>query len=181
MKKVISNALVKPWKILALGVLAGSCIILLNTASALSWIMGYVIVLASALIEYLQAHNLKATIARVRADCEQSTMTIHELHDSYIQTLDRLSAELFPIFSRHIQFSRKLTEENINHLSETFSALVVELQQVISASQGEAADESRILAMFNESQTTLTEVINAFEAILRKVCLLYTSPSPRDS
>lgn len=171
-KKVASVVLSKPWKTLTLGMLAGLYIILLNSASALSWISACVIVLASALIEYLQAQNIKAILAKVRTDCEQSTMTVRKQHNSYIQTLERLSAELFPIFSRHIQFSRKLTEENINHLSETFSALVVELQQVISASQGEAADESRILTMFNESQTTLTEVINAFEAILRKVAMM---------
>ena len=172
MKKVISNVLFKPWKTLALGVLAGSCIVMLNAASALSWIMACVIVLASALIEYLQAHHIKSILDEVRTDCEQSTITTREHYDSYIHTLERLGAKLFPIFSHHIQFSRQLTEENINHLSETFSALVVELQQVITASHGEASDESRILAMFNESQTTLTEVITSFEAILRKVAVM---------
>ncbi|MBK1721349.1 chemotaxis protein [Thiocystis violacea] len=81
---------------------------------------------------------------------------------------ERLGIELFPIFVRHIEHSRQLTEQSIVHLSQTFSGLVMDLEQVIEATRSGDAQEHQILTQFQESQAILTELIGAFEQILHR-------------
>ncbi|WP_143117027.1 methyl-accepting chemotaxis protein [Allochromatium warmingii] len=85
------------------------------------------------------------------------------------QAFERLAIELFPIFVRHIQHSRQLTEESITHLTFTFGELVADLERVMQTSgSDEHGDTHNLFEQFAHSQSALTEVIADFEVILRR-------------
>jgi len=87
----------------------------------------------------------------------------------YIHELERVPLELFPIFHRNIDSSRQLAEESIVNLTERFSALVVQLNEVVNASRNtEMADGSAIGSVFSESKDALNEVVRSLEELLNR-------------
>lgn len=86
--------------------------------------------------------------------------------EEYIKELERLGIELFPILSRNIESSRQLTETSIISLTERFSALVVQLQQVVQTTSGSGGEGAADL--FQESQTALSEVVVSLDAIVKR-------------
>lgn len=120
---------------------------------------------------FWQAAKFKKTVASIRTECEEPVESKLDHILAYRTCLKRLSIELFPVFSRNINFSQNLAEESITRLSSVFSALVVEIQQVIDASNASTTDnanEGQIIRLFQDSQTMLKEVINTFDTILQR-------------
>jgi len=158
----------KPWKVVLLGVFAAGSILALNHASPLAWFLAVAILSLAVLIEYAQLRALTIAIAATRAEIQP-----HLDHESrqlrvWEHAFERLGIDLFPIFVRHIEHSRQLTEQSITHLSVSFSELVMDLEQVISATQSGDLQDHVIVGQFQESQAKLTELIGDFEKILHR-------------
>ncbi|MGD8591131.1 MAG: methyl-accepting chemotaxis protein [Chromatiales bacterium] len=89
--------------------------------------------------------------------------------NEYIRELERIPLELFPILSRHIESTRRLTEQSITNLTERFSDLVVQLNQVVDASKHtEMEGGSVIRELFASSQRSLDEVVVDLDELLRR-------------
>jgi len=88
--------------------------------------------------------------------------------EAYIGELERLIVELAPILSRHITSSRSLAETNITALSERFSNLSMQLQQVIQASDSSGTGPGGLGQMFEESQSALQQVVMSLESLLQR-------------
>ncbi|MBK1694970.1 chemotaxis protein [Chromatium weissei] len=162
------NAQFRPWKTLLFGVIAAIALIAMNPTSLLAWALGLLLIVAAVLIEYLQWQMLTELLTQTRQDIQHGADDKAQQLDVWTRAFERLGIELFPIFTRHIEHSRQLAETSVIHLSETFSGLVADLEQVISASQSGGSQGQFIVDQFQQSQKALTEVISDFEDILHR-------------
>ena len=162
----------RPWKITLSGAVAAGFVILSGQASLTSWLLALPVLAGALLVEYLNHRERLDLLAATHAQTEAQRSEQSAQLMVWTQTMARLGTELFPIFARHIEHSRGLTEESITRLSQTFAGLVRDLEDVISASQGGGAHDGMILAQFQESQATLHDVIMDFETILQRDALM---------
>lgn len=107
-------------------------------------------------------------LGRAIAACEEKAGADLAQKETYIHELERLGIELSPILSRHIESSRSLAETNITSLSERFSGLVMQLQQVVETSRASSAEDGGMGALFSDSQTSLNGVVQSLETLLRR-------------
>jgi methyl-accepting chemotaxis protein len=147
---------------------AGGSLVAMNPASLMAWLLALLIVLLAILIEYLQWKEVATTLSISRLEVQRGLDDKTHQIDTWAHAFERLGIELFPIFVRHIEHSRRLSEDSVTHLSQTFSDLVLDLEQVIAASQSGGGQDHLIVGQFQESQHTLSEVIGDFENILHR-------------
>ncbi len=88
--------------------------------------------------------------------------------EEYIRELERLFIELSPILQRHIESSRQLAESSIGNLSQRFSRLTTELQQVTGNSQSTLDQEGGMGELFSGSQQSLLQVKAALQTMLSR-------------
>ncbi|NEX22074.1 chemotaxis protein [Thiorhodococcus mannitoliphagus] len=143
-------------------------LISMRPSSMTTWLLGLLLLCVAIVVELLHRKALTLSAEAARDEIQQTRDEGKRQLEAWEHALERLAIELFPIFVRHIQHSRDLTEESVVHLSQTFSGLVGDLEQVIQAARSGDAEEQEILAQFQESQTTLTGLITAFEQILHR-------------
>ncbi|WP_295402366.1 methyl-accepting chemotaxis protein [uncultured Thiocystis sp.] len=158
----------RPWKIILLSLAASLALVAMNPASPTAWALAFLFVLLAALVESLQWKEVAALLSAARLDARRELDEKTRQLDVWTTAFERLGIELFPIFVRHIEHSRRLAEDSVTHLSQTFSSLVLDLEQVIAASQASGGQDRLIVGQFQESQATLTEVIGDFESILHR-------------
>lgn len=94
----------------------------------------------------------------------------HKSND-YVESLENLCKQMLPILSRQIQSSNTQTEQSVTELSQGFSGLSSQLEEVISASQSRSenlGDGNGMINLFSESQSSLQTVIDALEASLSR-------------
>ena len=158
----------RPWKIILLSLAASLALVAMNPASLTAWALALLLVLLAVLVEYLQWKEVAALLSAARLEVQRGLDDKTRQLDVWTRAFERLGIELFPIFVRHIEHSRRLAEDSVTHLSQTFSGLVRDLEQVIAASQSGGGQDHLIVGQFQESQATLTEVIGDFESILHR-------------
>ena len=103
-------------------------------------------------------NNLDQTVC----DHEAETKRLH----AYVDSLDSLCAQVFPVWSRQIGSSREQTEESIVELTQRFSAMVERLDQVINVSKSGTeglGDGEGMIALFSNSQESLQSVIGSLK------------------
>jgi methyl-accepting chemotaxis protein len=88
--------------------------------------------------------------------------------EDYIQELERLGLELSPILYRQVDASRNLAETNITALSNRFSELVGELQQVVEASKESGVERGGVGRLVEQSQSSLREVVQSLGSLLER-------------
>ncbi len=116
-----------------------------------------------ATVEHLQRQQAAVT----DGECQRA------LVGDYANSLERLCIEALPIWSRQVETSRDETEQSISALTERFSDLVLELEQVISASRhtgsdgNDAADQHDIVAGFEEDRGALSSVVATLTSMLK--------------
>lgn len=101
-----------------------------------------------------------------RADaCEEQIQACSR----YVEQLEKLCTTVMPVWSRQIDTSRNQTEESISDLTVRFSALVVKIESVVTASRN-ATDTSGenvgIQEMFTQSKDSLQSVVDKLHAVL---------------
>jgi methyl-accepting chemotaxis protein len=156
------------WKAVLFGGGAAGAILIVDHAAPLAWVLAALMPVLAILLAFVQQREFQADLAAVRTKIQ--TQLDHKTHqlDAWERAFERLGIELFPIFARHIEHSRQLTEQSIIHLSLSFSDLVRDLEEVISTTQSGNPQDQAIVGQFAQSRATLTEVIAGFEAILRR-------------
>lgn len=156
------------WKPVLFGILAAGSILIVNHAAPLAWILAALMPVLALLLAFVQQREFQASLAAARTEIQ--TQLDHKTRqlDAWERAFERLGIELFPIFARHIEHSRQLTEQSITHLSLSFSDLVKDLEEVVSTTQSGNPQDQAIVGQFEQSRATLTEVIADFEAILRR-------------
>ena len=155
--------------VLLLGFCAGTGVLLLAGIRFESVLTACLLVIGAAVLERRQIRHFKQTLAAVNTREQTQFQATYAQLNEYIHELERIPLEIFPIFSRHIDSSRRLTETSITNLTERFSALVVQMNQVVAASkETELADGSAINAMFANSQGALHEVVRSLEELLKR-------------
>jgi len=106
-------------------------------------------------------NNLDQTVC----DHEAETKRLHV----YVDSLDSLCAQVFPVWSRQIESSREQTEESIVELTQRFSAMVERLDQVINVSKSgteELGDGEGMIALFSNSEESLQSVIRSLKTTM---------------
>ncbi len=156
------------WKVLLLGVIAGSLLLIVDHRSLLVWLSAVFVILLAILIETLYRKETAAAVSRTRQEMQEQLDDRSRQLAIWTQTLERVGRELFPVFIRHIQYSRQLTEKSITSLSQTFGGLVVELERVVDPSKAGAIHDRSIVGQFQESEAALGELITNFESILSR-------------
>lgn len=146
------------------GLAAGALLIV--DRSPLAWILAALMPALTVVLAFMQQREQQAAITAVRAELQ--TQLDHKTHqlNAWEHAFERLGIELFPIFVRHIEHSRQLTEQSITHLSLSFSDLVRDLEEVISTTH-DGSDQA-IVSQFEQSRATLSEVIAGFDSMLRR-------------
>ena len=155
--------------VLLLGLSAGAGTLLLAGVMFESVIIAFLLVVAAAVVEWRLVRQFKQALVAVSMREQAQNETTYTQLNEYIQELERIPLEIFPIFCRHIDSSRHLTETSIINLTERFSALVVQLNQVVEASKDtEMADGSAISDLFANSQGALHEIVLSLEDLLKR-------------
>ena len=96
-------------------------------------------------------------------------MSQYEQVDEYVRSLENLCRQSLPIISRNVESSNHKTEESVTELSQAFSSLAVQLEEVISASQNRSenlGDGQGMISLFSESRGSLQTVIDSLESSL---------------
>lgn len=162
------HRILESWKVLALGLFAATAMPWLGSGSPTGWILAFLVLAFAILIAFLQSRTYIARIAAVRAEIQSGLDHQSRQMAALEHAFERLGIDLFPIFVRHIEHSRQLTEQSITHLSLSFSDLVKDLEEVISTTQSTDGSDQAIVRQFEQSRATLSEVIAGFEGILRR-------------
>ncbi len=158
----------RPWKTFLLSLFASTSLVAMTPHSWVAWSLALLVILLAVLVEYHQWQTVASLLSASRQDIQHGLDDRSSQLDTWTRAFERLGIELFPIFVRHIEHSRRLAEDSITHLSQTFSDLVLDLEQVIAASQSGGGQSLSIVRQFDESQGTLTEVVSDFEHILHR-------------
>lgn len=158
----------RPWKTILLTLVASVSLVVMNPASWTAWVLAAMFIPLAILVEYLQWKEVAAILSASRLEVQRALDDKSLQLGVWTHAFERLGIELFPIFARHIEHSRRLAEDSVTRLSQTFSDLVVDLEQVIAASQAGGGQDHLIVGQFEESQRTLTEVIGDFEKMLHR-------------
>jgi len=104
-----------------------------------------------------QAASLSETEAETKRLC------------TYVESLDDLLSQVFPVWTRQIGTSREQTEESIVELTQRFSGMVERLGQVINVSNSsseELGGGQGMIALFSNSQESLQSVVESLKATL---------------
>ncbi len=115
----------------------------------------------TAILSYWLARPLRQEIV--------SSQNEKEKMQTYVVSLENLCKQSLPIIQRNVESSNKSTEESVNHLSQAFSNLALQLDEVISTSQarGESlGDGQGMISLFAESRSSLQTVIDSLESSL---------------
>ena len=165
-----SQAITDRWHTpILFGVCGGVSVLLLGSSSVVSILIALLLIGGSFLLEWHQTQRLKRIVISIRAREQTRTEASKAKLNEYIQELERIPLELFPIFSRNIESSRQLTEESITNLTARFSVLVEQLNQVVESSKHtEMADGSAINGVFARSQVELNEVVRSLAELLQR-------------
>ncbi|NEV61782.1 hypothetical protein [Thiorhodococcus minor] len=139
----LSRASQWPFKTALMGAVAASMVVAMQPTSMSAWLLGSLLLLAAVSIDLLHRKALSSAGEAARAEIQQARDEGRSQREAWEHALERLSIELFPIFARHIEHSRQLTEESIVHLSQTFSGPVTDLEQVIQATRSAMARSRR--------------------------------------
>ncbi len=107
-------------------------------------------------------------LTALREETEREKSTVISNKEEYIRELERLIVELFPILSRHVESSRQLAETNISSLTDRFSRLSAELQQVVETSRSNGTADGGMGELFGSSQASLQKVIESLGIILKR-------------
>lgn len=164
------NTLRDRWRTMTLLGLSGAILILVIAGVSIESVCVSSLFIAGAYgLECRVNRNLERKFKSIRSlEQAEIQLTINQLNE-YIQELERVPLELFPILSRHIESTRELTEQSITNLTQRFSDLVVQLNQVVDASKhSESEDEGSIGGLFKNSQKSLDEVVVALQELLER-------------
>ena len=157
------------WPVIAVGGVASTALLWTSSASLLGWLLAALVCALAVSAAVMQARTHAIHTAHACAQIQSQLDQQRQHRATLEQAFERLAIELFPIFVRHIQHSRQLTEESITHLTFTFGELVADLERVMQTSGSDDHDDTRnVLNQFAHTQTALAEVIADFEAILHR-------------
>jgi methyl-accepting chemotaxis protein len=156
---------------LLLGVVAGLALLGFARVSWLSGLVAVLLGIGGVIAMWWQKRRQTAAWQALVTQVEQERQEYCSEKEQYISELERLGVELYPILSRQIESSRSLMESSITSLTERFSALVVQLQNVVESSRGSgqnAAGTGGIVALFKDSEQALQHVVQSLDVILKR-------------
>ena len=157
------------WQTIILGIFGAAAILFLAEISIASVLIALLLCTWSILLGWRMSTHVRLMFDNLTMS-EQTHVdnTKSQLYE-YIHELERIPLDLFPIFSRNIESSRRLAESSITNLTERFSALVVQLNEVVAASKKtEMADGCAIGRLFSASKDSLNEVVTSLEELLSR-------------
>ena len=153
---------------LALGLAAGAGCLSVGGVGWISLLVAAALAAAGltlALWQGRRRQELERECAETLAQDQAKTAQI----EAYLHELERLPAEIMPILSRHIDSSRRLTEDSVVGLSGEFSSLVQEIDQMLAVSRGGAQDRGGGFGdLFSKSREALDSVVKALASILQR-------------
>ncbi|EXJ16841.1 methyl-accepting chemotaxis protein [Imhoffiella purpurea] len=164
----VENASLPAWALLLFGAAAASATLLVDPFSILSWTLAAILILGGGVLFFLQRRRLAAALAAAEAQARSESEQRSGQFDVCTHAFERLGIELFPIFVRHIEHSRRLAEDSVTHLSSSFGQLVADLDRVIGASRAGGAQDQLIMSQFKESEETLAALIGDFATMLQR-------------
>ncbi len=89
--------------------------------------------------------------------------------NEYVNSLESFCASILPILTRQIESSNIQTDQGISELSQSFSGLVNQLEEVIQTSESRSenlCEGQGMMVLFSESRSSLKTVIDALESSL---------------
>ncbi len=153
------------WVTSSLLFIPGAIAAVIAAVSAMSSITVAGIVLVASIITALLSYWL----ARPLRQEFISSQNEKEKMQTYVVSLENLCKQSLPIIRRNVESSNTSTEESVNQLSQAFSNLALQLDEVISTSQARGdnlGDGQGMIALFAESRSSLQTVIDSLESSL---------------
>lgn len=120
--------------------------------------------LASGYWQWRQTNAYISKQANLSDELTGATQRLENLETQLIET-ETLGNRITPIWKRHIETSNTQLEENIRILTERFSSLTYELQQVTSNTHF-GAGEANVLNMISSDKTELLNLFKSFKGIV---------------
>jgi len=150
---------------LGLSGLAG--ILILGTPEIITWGVGVVLAISGVAVGYWQRLQLAGLLIEMEALRGELTHSNERLGvmENHVLDAENLGSSITPIWKRHIQTSSSQMEENILALTERFSSLIIELQQVTNTTHiGSSGDD--IVASIEADKTELINLFDNFKGIV---------------
>ena len=155
--------------IILLALFGGAGILLFSGFSGVAIGATSILLICAYLLERRVNYRIDQIVEAVRSrEQEQFLITTNRLNE-YIQELERIPLELLPILSRHVESTQRLTEQSVTNLTQRFSGLVVQMNQVVEASKHtEMGNGNRVSDLFANSKHSLDGVVIALEELLKR-------------
>ncbi len=152
---------------LILGTLGMGGIVMLGTPAYVTWGAGIALFAAGLAIGYLQKSQGSAILQQIKTvekelalSTDQITILEHQIDDA-----ESLGSKITPIWRRHIETSSQHMEQNVLALTERFSSLIIELQE-ISNTTHIGAEGDNIIQSMEADKLELIQLFDNFKSIL---------------
>ncbi|HJW04306.1 MAG TPA: methyl-accepting chemotaxis protein [Azospira sp.] len=159
--------------VVAAGLPGGIAVLLAAPAAPLTWLAaGGALVLGGA-IAWQGHRQAEKRLEQAGAACRRQTEThLAERFNAYLASLEQLSQQLLPVWSRQIESGRSQMEQAIVGLTGAFSGIVERLEvsvRTADAAVGNAdgeAGEDGLVAVFTRSEERLHSLIESLRAAM---------------
>lgn len=171
------------------GVLGLIALLSLAGGSGITWLTGIALVVIGTGASFWLMTSIRPLVDEVqvyRLEKEEREQRIISLERQLKETED-LSIAITPIWQRHIETSRSHANESIQSLSERFSSLVVELQQVTATTHIDKQGDEMMGSIETDKQylrehfNKLKELLQASDAMFEQINRLKAFTSDLDS
>ena len=158
---------------LAAGVPGGLAVLLAGPAAPLTWLAAGVALALGGAIGWQAQRQVELRLEQARVANRQQTETcLAERFNAYLASLEELSQQLLPVWSRQIESGRSQMEQAIVGLTGAFSGIVERLEvsvRTADAAVGNAGGdggEDGLVAVFSRSEERLHSLIASLRSAM---------------
>lgn len=137
-------------------------------------VLGAVLILALAPWGWLAALAAGGLVVAGVAAAAASALAMKRRHaglDAYVASHEQMAVTLAPVWTRHIETSRKQTEEAVASLAARFAGIVDKLDRAVKVSDAATTSvnqgEEGLVAVFSRSEQQLSQVVTSLEATMQ--------------
>jgi len=153
---------------LLLGLSGAVGVLWLGSSGEAAWGIAFALLIIGVAAGYWQWQRLSGFLAEMAAT--SSALVESQQHlavmKSHVMDTEDLGKRITPIWKRHIETSNNQMEENILALTERFSSLIVDLQQVTNNTHIGTGDDS-IAHSIEGDKEELINLFHSFKSIIK--------------
>lgn len=152
---------------ICLGILGGISASIQTDFSLLSIGTTFLLGMSGFFVAASHANILKTNKQLINIRLNEESQQKHNELYAYVLELERLFFQIMPILFRQVQTSRQHTEQEITVLTERFSGMVNQLEQLLAGTaqneQGRGVD--KLFVESRDALTTVLKILNQIKAV----------------